>query len=118
MAVDITDPQSITEWHDQVIEKFGRLDGLVNRALARVGGGFETQAADDWMHSARGDMVGLYIMCKSFLADMIRQRRGSIINISSIYGVVGLDPSLYVGTTIRQPPPPTSFRLAGPSPRA
>jgi NAD(P)-dependent dehydrogenase (short-subunit alcohol dehydrogenase family) len=104
MAVDITEPELIVRLHDQVLAKFGRLDVLVNSALARVGGSFETQTVDDWMHSAKGDMIGLYVMCKSFLGDMIRQGKGSIINISSIYGVVGNDPSIYKGTTMLQPP--------------
>ena len=104
MAVDITEPESIVRLHDQVLARFGRLDILVNSALARVGGSLETQTVDDWMYSAKGDMVGLFVLCKSFLGDMVRQRKGSIINISSIYGVVGNDPTLYAGTTMLQPP--------------
>lgn len=101
---DIADPASIGELRDHVIGKFGRLDILVNNALARVGGGFETQTYDDWMYSARGDMAGLFAITKAFLPDMIRQGRGSIINIASIYGVIANDPTLYEGTDMLQPP--------------
>jgi NAD(P)-dependent dehydrogenase (short-subunit alcohol dehydrogenase family) len=104
MGMDVTDLGSIRRLHDQVLEKFGRLDVLVNSALARVGGSFETQTADDWLISARGDMVGLFAICKAFVADMVRQGGGSIINISSIYGVVANDPTLYEGTDMLQPP--------------
>lgn len=104
MQSDITDVGSIQQLHDQVIEQFGKLDILVNSALARVGGSFETQTPEDWLHSAKGDMVGLFTICKAFVPDMVRQRRGSIINISSIYGVVANDPTLYEGTTMLQPP--------------
>jgi NAD(P)-dependent dehydrogenase (short-subunit alcohol dehydrogenase family) len=104
MQLDIVDPASIARLHDQIIARFGRLDVLVNSALARIGGGLEEQTFDDWMHSAAGDMAGLFTICKAFLPDMARQGRGSIINISSIYGVVGNDPSVYAGTTLRQPP--------------
>jgi NAD(P)-dependent dehydrogenase (short-subunit alcohol dehydrogenase family) len=104
MELDITDVDSILRLHDQVLKEFGRLDILVNGALARVGGGFETQTPDDWMLSAKGDMVGLFTICKAFVADMVRQGGGSIINISSIYGVVANEPTLYRGTDMLQPP--------------
>jgi len=69
-----------------------------------VGGSFETQTPEDWLHSAKGDMVGLFALCKAFVPDMMRQAKGSIINISSIYGVVANDPTLYEGTDMLQPP--------------
>src|SRR4030095_401310 len=42
MQLDIRDFDSIQRLHDQIIEAFGRLDILVNSALVRVEGGFET----------------------------------------------------------------------------
>jgi NAD(P)-dependent dehydrogenase (short-subunit alcohol dehydrogenase family) len=104
MELDITDPRSIDRLHTEVLDRFGRLDILVNSALARVGGSFDTQTAEEWLYSAKGDMVGLFLMCKAFLDDMVRQRKGSIINIASIYGVVANDPTLYQGTDMPQPP--------------
>ncbi|MCC7421888.1 MAG: SDR family oxidoreductase [Planctomycetaceae bacterium] len=107
LQCDIVDPASIKALRDQVIEKFGKLDVLVNSALARdghAGGGFETQTADHYRRSAEGDFAGLFEMCKVFIPDMVRQGGGSIINISSIYGVVSNDPNLYLGTTMKQPP--------------
>ncbi|RPI76000.1 MAG: SDR family oxidoreductase, partial [Planctomycetaceae bacterium] len=85
--------------------RFGRLDVLVNSALARDGhvGGFEEQTAEICLKSAAGDFAGLFEMCRAFLPDMVGQGRGSIINISSIYGAVSNDPGLYAGTTMKQP---------------
>lgn len=56
------------------------------------------------MKAAGGDFSGLFLICQQFLPDMVKQRRGSIINISSIYGVVSNDPTIYEGTTMLQPP--------------
>lgn len=104
MTVDITNTDSIDRLCDEVLDKFGHLDILVNNALARVGGNFETQTPADWEYSAKGDMVGLFAICKAFLKPMLAQEKGSIINISSIYGVVANDPTLYEDTDMQHPP--------------
>src|SRR5262245_55670766 len=100
------DPDSTKALHDDVIDRFGRLDVLVNSALARDaygGGGFDTQTFEHWKQSGTGDLAGLFQICQLFIPDMVRNRRGSIINISSIYGVVSNDPTLYEGTDMKQP---------------
>ena len=107
LQCDIENVASIRRLRDEVIARFGRLDVLVNSALARdghAGGGFETQTAEHYRKSAEGDFTGLFETCKAFIPDMVRQGGGSIINISSIYGVVSNDPNLYLGTTMKQPP--------------
>lgn len=106
LQFDLEDPQSISRLHAEVIERFGRLDVLVNSALARGGhvGRFEDQTPEQWATSAAGDFSGLFLLCQKFIADMVRQGRGSIINISSIYGVVSNDPTIYTGTDMVQPP--------------
>ena len=106
MQFDLSDPDSIRKLHRDVIERFGRLDVLVNSALTRDGhvGRLEDQNPEVWMKAAGGDFAGLFLICQEFLPDMVRQGRGSIINISSIYGVVSNDPTIYSGTTMVQPP--------------
>ncbi len=104
MTVDITQTESIYNLRDEVVKKFGRIDILVNNALARVGGDLETQTVADWEYSAKGDMVGLLSICKAFLEPMLQQKKGTIINIASIYGVVANDPTLYEGTDMKHPP--------------
>jgi len=104
MSLDITRSDSIQQLHNQVIQNFGRLDVLVNSAYVQIGGSFDTQTPEDWIRSAQGDMAGLFAICKAFISDMVGQGKGSIINISSIYGVVANDPSLYQGTEMVQPP--------------
>lgn len=104
MRLDITDRESIEALGAGVMERFGRLDVLVNSAVVARGGGFDEQTPDYWEYSAQGNMVGLFAMCKAFVPAMVEQGRGSIINISSIYGVVANDPSLYEGTDMKQPP--------------
>ena len=106
LAFDVSDAVSISALRDAVLEKFGRLDVLVNSALASDGhdGGFEDQTTDQWMKSAAGDYAGLLGVCRAFLPTMVDRSRGSIINISSIYGVVSNDPNIYAGTGMKQSP--------------
>ena len=106
MRFDLSDPDSIRQLHRDVIDRFGRLDVLVNSALTRDGhvGSLEAQNPEVWLKAAGGDFSGLFLICQQFLPDMVRQGRGSIINISSIYGVVSNDPTIYEGTTMVQPP--------------
>ncbi len=104
MQMDITDLESIESLAAGINVRFGRLDVLVNSALAIMGGGFVVQTPEAWAFGAQGNMVGLFAMCKAFVPKMVEQGGGSIINISSIYGVVANDPTLYEGTDMRQPP--------------
>ena len=106
MELDIGDADAIGRFHDEVIDRFGNVEVLVNSALVRdaTAGSFETQTIDAWQRSAAGDMVGLYAICKAFIGLMVAAGGGSVINIASIYGVVGNDPSLYEDTEMVQPP--------------
>jgi NAD(P)-dependent dehydrogenase (short-subunit alcohol dehydrogenase family) len=106
LQFDLSDPDSIRRLHREVIDRFGRLDVLVNSALTRDGhvGRLEDQDPAVWMKAAGGDFSGLFLICQQFVPDMVRQGCGSIINISSIYGVVSNDPTIYEGTTMVQPP--------------
>lgn len=105
LAFDLEDLASIDALHASVQRQFGRLDVLVNSALARDAhiGPFEEQTPEAWERSARGDFLGLLRHCQRAVEAMKRQRRGSIINIASIYGVVSNDPTIYAGTSMVQP---------------
>lgn len=106
MQFELGDPDSTQKLRDRIIERFGRLDVLVNSALEREGhvGDLEGQTPAVWEKAGRGDLSGLFHLCQLFVQDMARQGGGSIINISSIYGVVSNDPTLYEGTDMVQPP--------------
>ena len=104
MQLDIGEPESIKALQAQVAERFGQLDILVNSSVVGGGTGFEEQSVEHWENSAQANMVGLFAMCQGFIPGMVDRGRGSIINISSIYGVVGNDPTLYEGTDMKQPP--------------
>lgn len=105
LQVDVSDCGSIDALHHEVTSKFGPLDILVNNAISRPPGmgPIEEVTPDSLLETAKSDLIGLVWMCKRFGQEMAERGRGSIINIASIYGVVGNDPNLYP-TDGRKPP--------------
>lgn len=105
LELDVADPRSIRALHDEIEREFGVLDILVNNALARPPGlaPIEAITEDALLASAQADMIGLIVMCQTFCPSMAKRGSGSVINIASIYGLVGNDPNLYVGTEIKPP---------------
>lgn len=110
--LDITDTNSIETLKQRLTKRFDKIDILVNSAVVFPGGSFDEQRREDWELSAKGNMVGLFALCQAFVQTMVEQEKGSIINISSIYGVVANAPSLYEGTDMK-PPPDYTFVKGG-----
>lgn len=96
--LDISDDLSIHSLVSMVKETFGRIDGLVNSAYPRTpdwGAFFENIAPASWRKNVDLQMNSCFVICQSVLSVMSGQGYGSIVNIASIYGVVGNDFTLY-----------------------
>ena len=99
-ACDVTSEESILELVDSVVKKYGRIDGLVNNAYPRTkdwGNKFEDVSLDSWRKNVDMQMNSVFLICQAVLKEMEKQKGGSIVNISSIYGVVGNDFTIYEG---------------------
>ena len=95
---DITKNKDIDKLVDYVINKYGRIDGLVNLAYPRTsdwGDKFEDIVFESWQKNVDMQMNSLFYLTQSVLKIMKDQENGSIVNIGSIYGVVGNDFTLY-----------------------
>ena len=95
--LDLADEKSIIKLRDTVIGEYGKIDILVNNAVGRFGGP-ECSQREIWEQSMRVNAVGLNICTTVFLEQMISQKSGNIINIASMYGIVGQNPRMYPGT--------------------
>lgn len=102
-ALDLTSESSIRMLRDKIIANHGRLDVLVNNAVARAGGDLRHASGSDWEEAMKVNSLGLFLACQIFSESMQGVRSGSIINIASIYGMVGPDFSIYAGTTLSNP---------------
>ena len=95
---DITTEFSINSCIDLVIKKYKRIDGLVNNAYPRTEDWdkkFEDVTLESWRKNVDMQMNSVFFFCQKVLEIMVKQHTGSIVNIGSIYGVVGNDFTIY-----------------------
>lgn len=98
LNIDITNDNSIEEGFNLVMKKFGRIDGLVNNAYPRTddwGAKFEDITPLSWRKNVDMQLNSYFVCCQIALRLMKMQKNGAIVNIASIYGVVGNDFTLY-----------------------
>lgn len=100
---DQGDEESILALRDSIVRDFGRLDGLVNNAVARPVRSIDSPL-EDWQASLRVNASGLFAITRAFGALMCERRSGSIVNIGSIQGIVGPDLQLYEGLEMHAVP--------------
>jgi NAD(P)-dependent dehydrogenase (short-subunit alcohol dehydrogenase family) len=101
--LDLSSEQEIRDLRDRILKQHGRLDILFNNAVARAGGDLRHTTAGDWEETMRVNSTGVFLASQIFSEPMQAQKSGSIINISSIYGMVGPDFSIYEGTAMSNP---------------
>src|SRR4051794_26977872 len=85
LQADVTDPAVAKTCVDRVRQEWGRLDILVNNAGVINDRLFIQMEPDDWNRVLLTNLGGVFNFCKAVAYDpMVRQRRGRIINISSV----------------------------------
>jgi NAD(P)-dependent dehydrogenase (short-subunit alcohol dehydrogenase family) len=89
-VLDVRDEEACTRCAGEVLNRTGRLDVLVNNAGAgHVGTLLQTEGADlDRLYAV--NVRGVFNVSKAFLPSMLTRRAGTIINIASVGGVVGI----------------------------
>lgn len=102
-SLDLASGDSIRELRDRIVAEYGKLDVLFNNAVARSGGDPSTVTEEDWTSAMDVNSTGFFLSCKFFGEQMVKQRSGVMVNISSIYGVVGPNFNIYEGTDITSP---------------
>jgi NAD(P)-dependent dehydrogenase (short-subunit alcohol dehydrogenase family) len=103
---DVTNDESIKHAVSIIVDYFGRIDGLVNNAYPRTtdwGTPFENISAESWRKNVDWQLNSSFIFCQEVLPVMQKRRSGAIVNIASIYGVVGNDFTIYENTNIVPP---------------
>jgi NAD(P)-dependent dehydrogenase (short-subunit alcohol dehydrogenase family) len=114
LQFDQGDETSILKLRDAVMERCDKIDVLVNNAVARtMKDGYKDSAAS-FGDSMRINATGLFIITRAFGDAMAEGGYGgSIINIGSIQGMVGPDPTIYEGTEMHGWYPDYFFHKGG-----
>ena len=92
-VADVADPAEMVQVANQVVDRFGRIDILINNA------GINTRRdrvpvheynLEDWNKILEVDLTGVFIASRAIIPAMLTNKRGRIVNISSIAGLVPL----------------------------
>jgi 3-oxoacyl-[acyl-carrier protein] reductase len=89
VKMDVADAEQVKTGFKQVLEKFGRLDILVNNAAITRDGLAVRMKADDWDAVIRTNLTGAHLCIQQALGTMMRARAGRIINVSSVVAQMG-----------------------------
>src|SRR5271167_1888329 len=89
VKMDVADLDQIKSGFKSILEKFGKIDILVNNAAITRDGLAMRMKPDDWDAVIRTDLTGAYLCTQHALATMMRARSGRIINIASVVAQMG-----------------------------
>ncbi len=89
MKMDVADAEQVKAGFKAVVEKFGRLDILVNNAAIARDGLAMRMKQDDWDAVIRTNLTGAHLCIQQAMPTMMRARAGRIINIASVVAQMG-----------------------------
>lgn len=104
--VDTTDEISVKNFVSTTKQKYKKIDGWVNNAYPRTldwGNKLENVPFESWRKNVDMHLNGYFLCCQVVLEEMKRQGFGSLINMSSIYGLIAPDFTVYEGTEMTMP---------------
>ena len=103
---DITNPAEIDICVSKILEKYKKIDGLVNNAYPRTndwGKKFEDIELASWQLNLDMQLNSAFYLTQKVSKFMMVNKSGSIINMASVYGIVGPDFGIYEGTAMTMP---------------
>ena len=112
-CADISIEKNVLSLKKNILTDFKKIDGLINNAAYTnidaiknsddITAPFEKFSFELWKKILDVDLSGVFNCCKVFGSQMVKQRKGTIVNIASIYGIVGNDQRIYGNSKINSP---------------
>ena len=90
LILDVSDQAAVEKCINQVLEKEGRIDVLINNAGMHTGGALEVAPYEDARLQIETNFMGFVYTIRSVLPAMRKQGNGTIVNVGSIGGLMGL----------------------------
>jgi len=87
---DVTEPDTVTDFVNIAVHKFGSIDVLVNNAGMRFRKKFLETTLEEFNHVVDVNVGSIFLLCQTVIPHMIESKQGKIINMSSIAGTLGL----------------------------
>jgi NAD(P)-dependent dehydrogenase (short-subunit alcohol dehydrogenase family) len=91
VSLDVTDPTSVRAAVDAAVERFGRLDVLINNAGNFYAGFFEEITPEDFRAQVETNLFGPLTVTRAVLPVMRAQRAGVVVTMSSTAGLIGAE---------------------------
>ena len=111
---NVANEDSVNQMAEAAIKKFGKIDILINNAVSReFGSAGWKNTLDDFDKSLRINASALFKITQLFSEDMKKNNSGSIINIGSMMGTVGVENGNYEGTDFTPATSPLYFYEKG-----
>ena len=100
VKLDLTQSKSINNLVSKITKKYSSIDVLINNAAYQGTpkirtAGFENLTLETWNQAISVNLTGIFLLSQQIGKIMKNQKFGNIINISSIYGIVGADQRIY-----------------------
>ena len=93
VQADLADEKEIKNMVDIALNKFGEIDVLVNNAGIIIDKEFEEKTIENWKQTLNINLIAPFILTKLIGKEMVKNKSGAIINISSINGINTYHPS-------------------------
>src|SRR5688572_16940078 len=92
---DVSETESIEKAMKEVVEKAGTIDVLINNAFYSQGQSPSEMSDQDWAMGIDGTLGNVFRCVRAIIPHMNKQKSGKVINVSSMYGMVAPDFSIY-----------------------
>ena len=98
MQLDVRFEAGVEQVAEAVYDRWGRVDVLVNNAGSELNKTYDETTVEEWDKVLDTDLKGPWLLCKHFVPRMVERGSGSVINISSLNGLVGFPLSTAYGS--------------------